>query len=90
MRETNAPASPPSAARRVFGHPLTHLVMAVLLLAVVQMFFVKIFAVPSESMQQTLDIGDRILVNRLATEPTNGDVIVFTTDDELWHTEPEP
>ncbi|MFT4231192.1 MAG: signal peptidase I, partial [Leucobacter sp.] len=21
---------------------------------------------------------------------TNGDVIVFTTDDELWHTEPEP
>jgi signal peptidase I len=57
-----------------------HLVAAFLVLALVQAFLVKLYYVPSGSMEQTLETGDRILVNRLAyvgSEPTTGDVVVF-------------
>lgn len=70
--------------RRVVDHPLSHLVAAVLLIALVQGFLVKLYMVPSGSMQHTLEVGDRILVNRLAAAPDPGDIVVFTADDELW------
>lgn len=70
--------------RRVLSHPLIHLFAAILVVALVQTFVVKLFMVPSGSMEQTLEVGDRILVNRLAGEPQTGDVIVFATDDALW------
>ncbi len=84
--EAAVPAAPRqrSRLRRALGHPLAHLVAAILVIALVQAFAVKLFMVPSGSMEQTLDVGDRILVNRLAGEPQNGDVIVFATDDALW------
>lgn len=67
-------------ARRILSHPLAHLAMALLLVATVQSLLVKVYAVPSGSMEQTLHVGDRILVNRLAysgSEPQAGDVVVF-------------
>lgn len=77
--------------RRILGHPLTHLVAALLVLGLTQAFVVKLFMVPSGSMEHTLEIGDRLLVNRLAYSlpshdgvPENGDVVVFHTSDELW------
>ena len=86
-----ASGNAPSRRRRVLGHPLTHLLAALLVLGLTQAFVVKLFMVPSGSMEQTLEVGDRILVNRLAYgppgthgTPSNGDVIVFTSDDELW------
>ncbi|MCS5716776.1 signal peptidase I [Herbiconiux sp. CPCC 205763] len=69
-----------SRLRRITGNPLVHLVAAFLVLALVQAFLVKLYYVPSGSMEQTLETGDRILVNRLAftgSEPTTGDVVVF-------------
>ncbi|SES01905.1 signal peptidase I [Propionibacterium cyclohexanicum] len=78
-----------SRLRRISGHPLFHLVVAILVIAVVQAFFVKVFTVPSPSMENTLHEGDRILVNRLAYsashEAADGDVVVFRADESWGH-----
>ena len=46
----------------------------------IQAFLVKPYRIPSESMVPTLEIGQRVLVNRLGTHfgtPDVGDVVVF-------------
>jgi signal peptidase I len=46
----------------------------------IQAFFVKPFRIPSESMEPTLDVGQRVLVWRLGLRygtPKKGDVMVF-------------
>jgi signal peptidase I len=43
----------------------------------VQAFIVKPYRIPSGSMLPTLQIGQRILVNRLSSTPQIGDIIVF-------------
>jgi signal peptidase I len=43
----------------------------------IQAFLVKPYRIPSPSMVPTLEVGQRILVNRLATHPGLGDVVVF-------------
>ena len=68
------------AWRRALRHPLAHLAAALLVVALVQGFLVKVYQVPSGSMEQTLLVGDRLLVNRLAytdNGPGLGDVVVF-------------
>ncbi|AIY03580.1 signal peptidase I [Arthrobacter sp. PAMC 25486] len=72
--------------RSTLGSVLINLVAAVVVIALVQTFFVKMYVVPSGSMQGTLLIGDRILVNRTAyagAVPPRGDVVVFSAD-ETW------
>ncbi|QXQ09634.1 signal peptidase I [Paeniglutamicibacter sp. Y32M11] len=60
---------------------LTNFVAALIVIALVQAFVVKIYHVPSASMEKTLNTGDRILVSRLngakPFTPQNEDVIVF-------------
>lgn len=53
------------------------ILLAVVAVALVQTFLVKPFGVPSQSMEQTLRIGDRIIVNRTDTSVERGDVVVF-------------
>jgi signal peptidase I len=46
----------------------------------IQAFLVKPFRIPSESMEPTLDVGQRVLVNRVAVrlgKPDRGDIMVF-------------
>jgi signal peptidase I len=46
----------------------------------IQAFIVKPYRIPSESMEPTLDIGQRVLVNRIGnrfSEPHVGEVMVF-------------
>ena len=46
----------------------------------IQAFLVKPYRIPSESMEPTLQVGQRVLVNRIGTrftDPKVGDVIVF-------------
>jgi signal peptidase I len=53
---------------------------AFLLALLIQLFVLKPFVIPSESMEPTLDLGDRVLVNRVVyhfRQPERGDVIVF-------------
>jgi len=46
----------------------------------IQAFLVKPYRIPSASMEPTLDIGQRVLVNRIGNRighPTVGDIVVF-------------
>jgi signal peptidase I len=68
-------------ARRRFLGELPFLLLAALILTVlVKGFLIQAFFIPSRSMQPTLEVGDRVVVNRLAYrvgEPAHGDVVVF-------------
>src|SRR6476659_3043775 len=46
----------------------------------IQAFLVKPYRIPSESMVPTLEIGQRVLVNRIGhrfSDPKVGDIVVF-------------
>ena len=46
----------------------------------IQAWLVKPYQIPSESMEPTLDVGQRVLVNRFLyhfTDPSIGDIVVF-------------
>ena len=46
----------------------------------IQAFIVKPYQIPSESMEPTLDVGQRVLVNRFLyrfSDPDVGDIVVF-------------
>jgi signal peptidase I len=51
--------------------------VAVGLALLIQAFVVKPYRIPSPSMVPTLDVGQRVLANRLDTTPSLGDVVVF-------------
>ena len=51
--------------------------IAVGLAILIQAFVVKPYRIPSPSMVPTLDIGQRVLTNRLVDHPSVGDVVVF-------------
>ena len=43
----------------------------------VKTFLIQAFYIPSGSMLPTLELGDRVLVNKLDTDPSRGDLVVF-------------
>jgi signal peptidase I len=55
--------------------------VAVLIALVLKTFLVQAFVIPSGSMEQTIQVGDRVLVDKLTpwfgSEPERGDVVVF-------------
>ncbi len=56
-------------------------VIALALSLVVKTFLVQAFFIPSESMERTLAIGDRVVVSKLTPGPFDlrrGDIVVFT------------
>lgn len=55
--------------------------LALALVIVLRLFLFQVFYIPSASMEPTLHIGDRILVDKIPYyfhEPRTGDIIVFT------------
>ncbi|MFJ5609040.1 signal peptidase I [Streptomyces sp. NPDC093221] len=68
--------------RRSLAREVPLLVMVALLIALVlKTFLLQAFVIPSGSMEQTIKIGDRVLVDKLTpwfgAEPHRGDVVVF-------------
>src|SRR5919109_5177545 len=51
--------------------------VAVALALLIQAFIVKPYRIPSPSMVPTLDVGQRVLTNRLINHPSVGDIVVF-------------
>src|SRR5665811_1804069 len=51
--------------------------VAVGLALLIQAFVVKPYRIPSPSMVPTLDIGQRVLTNRMISHPSVGDIVVF-------------
>ncbi|GAA2899816.1 signal peptidase I [Microbacterium esteraromaticum] len=88
---------PPGAAktplwRRVAGSFWFHLFAAFAVTGLLLTFVAKPYVVPSGSMEQTLQVGDRVLVDRLAYgmgDPRRGDVVVFDAGPE-WDTGAQP
>ena len=65
----------------------TILVFALVISFVVKTFFFRAFYIPSESMEPTLEVDDRIIVNLLAPQVMDverGDVIVFEDTRQWW------
>lgn len=59
------------------------LLVAFVLALLLRSFLVQAFYIPSESMVPTLEIGDRVLVNRLShrwSDPERGEIIVFADE----------
>ncbi|MET8545450.1 signal peptidase I [Kitasatospora sp. NPDC004799] len=68
--------------KRPFWQELPILLVIALLLSLgIKTFFVQAFSIPSGSMEQTLAIGDRVLVDKFTpwfgAEPERGEVVVF-------------
>lgn len=79
-----------AAWRRFRSSAWFHLILALVVFGLVLAFIAKPYAVPSGSMENTLQPGDRILVYRLAylgSQPHTGDVVVFDADSQ-WGTLP--
>ncbi|MCD1285907.1 signal peptidase I [Brevibacterium sp. GP-SGM9] len=82
-------ASPPPASKKFFRgllETLAIIVIAILISTALKTWVVRSFYIPSGSMETTLQIDDRVLVNQLAPRfgPANrGDIIVFD-DPDNW------
>ena len=58
--------------------------IAFILALVLKTFLIQAFYIPSASMEPTLLIGDRVLVNKVVyrvREPRRGEIVVFSKDD---------
>ena len=78
--------------RKSFFRELPGIVITALLISVlIKTFLVQAFYIPSGSMENTLLVNDRVLVNKLADKPNEihrGDVVVFR-DPGGWLNDPE-
>lgn len=80
---------------RSFWKELPILVVIALVLALlIKTFLVQAFSIPSASMQNTLQVGDRVLVDKLTpwfgSKPERGEVVVFHDPDDWLAGEPAP
>ncbi|MEV8534191.1 signal peptidase I [Streptomyces sp. NPDC051211] len=81
--------------QRSFWKELPLLIGIALLLALlIKTFLVQAFSIPSDSMQNTLQRGDRVLVDKLTpwfgSEPERGEVVVFHDPAQWLAGEPTP
>jgi signal peptidase I len=89
--EDPGPKSPMRAALGAGGEVVVVLGMALLLSLLIKTFLVQAFFIPSTSMENTLLVGDRVLVSKLTPgvfELHRGDVVVFK-DPGGWLTAEE-
>ena len=80
--ETLESGRPAPKKQRSFWKELPLLIGIALVLAlIIKTFLVQAFSIPSDSMQDTLQRGDRVLVDKLTpwfgAEPNRGEVVVF-------------
>ena len=64
--------------------------VAILVAIIVRAFVLQTFFIPSESMEHTLNINDRVLVNKLVYDfraPHRGEVVVFKAP-QSWRSDP--
>ncbi|MEV5330075.1 signal peptidase I [Nonomuraea sp. NPDC052634] len=60
-----------------FRETVLLIVIGVGIALLLQAFVVGSFYIPSESMENTLLVNDRVFVNKLAGKPERGDIVVF-------------
>jgi signal peptidase I len=70
----------PTTGRGAFLELVVIVALAIGLALLIQAFVVKPYQIPSESMEPTLDVGQRVLVDRVSydfSDPDIGDIVVF-------------
>jgi signal peptidase I len=73
----------PKETGSLIGLLLSLLVALIVVFGLIRPFVAEAFYVPSESMVPTLEIGDRVLVNKFIyhfTEPERGHIVVFEVE----------
>jgi len=92
--DQDAPAAGKSKKKRSFGRELlTIVVAAAVLTLLVKAFVVQVYRIPSASMENTLQIGDRVLVNKVVYHfrgIARGDIVVFSGQDSWGPDAPPP
>jgi signal peptidase I len=82
---------PTQQRRSTFWRELPILLgVAIVVAILVRAFVLQTFWIPSESMEHTLNINDRVLVNKLVydfRDPHRGEIIVFNSPDS-WRGDP--
>ncbi|MHC3471842.1 signal peptidase I [Streptomyces sp. 7R007] len=86
-------SAPKAKKQRSFWKELPILIGIALVLALlIKTFLVQAFSIPSDSMQNTLQQGDRVLVDKLTpwfgSKPERGEVVVFHDPDNWLAGEP--
>jgi len=82
MAEDEGPVTSPRGRKgsSAAGEIIQTLVIAVLLALLIRSFLFQPFFIPSGSMEPTLTVHDRIIVNKIVyrfSEPDRGDIVVF-------------
>ena len=93
--EPDEPASaPPGRQSKHFVRELLIIVVvAAALTLMVKAFIVQVYRIPSASMENTLQVGDRVLVNKVVYRfrgVARGDIIVFSGQDSWGPDAPPP
>jgi signal peptidase I len=89
------PASAPAGKRRkhFWRELLVIVVVAAVLTLVVKAFVAQVYKIPTGSMENTLQINDRVLVNKLVYHfrgVARGDIVVFSGQDSWGPDAPPP
>jgi signal peptidase I len=90
------PGAPVAKAKKKksFGRELlTIVVAAAILTLLVKAFVIQVYRIPSASMENTLQIGDRVLVNKVVyhfRDIARGDIVVFSGQDSWGPDAPPP
>jgi signal peptidase I len=77
---SKGPSKPRKSSARVFFEWVILIAVALAIAFVIKSFLFQAFYIPSESMTPTLEVGDRVLVNKLSYDlhdVNRGDIIVF-------------
>ncbi len=86
-----APAAKKTKKKSFWRELLTIVVVAAVLTLLVKALIVQVYRIPSASMENTLQIGDRVLVNKLIYHfrgIDRGDIVVFSGQDSWGPDEP--
>jgi signal peptidase I len=89
------PATAPARKRRkhFWRELLVIVVVAAALTLVVKAFVAQVYKIPTGSMENTLEINDRVLVNKLVyhfRDIARGDIVVFSGQDSWGPNAPPP
>ena len=90
--DSDAKAGKPKKKKSFARELLTIVVAAAVLTLLVKAFLVQVYRIPSASMENTLQIGDRVLVNKVVyhfRDIARGDIVVFSGQDS-WGPDAPP
>ena len=86
--------APPAKKKKSLGRELlTIVVAAAVLTLLVKAFIIQVYRIPSASMENTLEVGDRVLVNKVVYHfrgIDRGDIVVFSGQDSWGPDAPPP